>query len=108
MLSSVLFGSNTGSLPASNPLLAQANCHTTTFWGWVSPVVLDCLQPITSCGREKLTSTPSPQGMIENLSCASLQRSAYFECVPSCCRHQSVISSNQMYYWSPLGRSGNH
>jgi len=34
-------------------------------------------------------------GMIEIMSRATLERSTYFECVSSCCHHQSVMSSIQ-------------
>jgi hypothetical protein len=95
MSSSVLFGFNTGWFPASYPLLARANCRTTTLSWRVLPVVFDCPHPITSHPMESLATTPKPWGMIENMSHAALERSAYFECVSSCCRHQSVISGNQ-------------
>jgi len=92
---SVFVVSNSGSVPARIPLLARANCLTTTVSRRVSPVVFDCLQPITSRPREKLASTPTPCGMIENMSRATLERSAYFECVSSCCRRQSGMSGIQ-------------
>jgi len=92
---SVLMVSNSGSVPAKIPLLARANCLTTTFSRRVSPVVFDWLQPITSRPMEKLASTPTPCGMIENMSRATLERSAYFQCVSCCCRHQSVMSGIQ-------------
>jgi len=91
-LLSVFVVSNAGSSPAKIPLLAQVNSHTMTFLRRVSPVVLDCLQPITSCQREKLDSTPTPGGMIDNVLRATLERSAYSECVSSCWHHQSVMS----------------
>jgi len=50
----------------------------------VSCVVLDCLQPIKSRPRETLASTPTPWGRIENMLCATLERSAYFVCASSC------------------------
>jgi len=87
--------SNMGSSSANIPLLARAYCVTTTFSRRVSPVVFDCLQPITSGPREKLASTPTPWGMIENMLRATLARSVYFECVSSCCRHHSTISRIQ-------------
>jgi len=87
--------SNSGSSPASNPLLPQANCLTMTFLCRVLPGVFDCLHSITSRPREKPTSTLMPWGMIENTSPATLKRSAYFECVSPCCRHQLVVSGNQ-------------
>ena len=92
---SMLLGSNAGSSPASNPLLARANCLTKIFLERVSPVIFDCLHPITSHLSEKLASTAIPCSMIENMSHATLERSGYFECVSSCCRHQLVISGNQ-------------
>jgi len=100
---SVLVGSNPGSSPASNQLFAQTNCLTTTFSQRVSRVVFDCLQPITSRPRDKVASTPTPWGMIENISRATLARLEYYECVSSCCRHQSVISSNQDVLQISLG-----
>jgi len=84
---SVFVVSNSGSVPPKIPLLARANCLTRTFLRRVSPVVFDCLQPITSRPREKLASTPTPCGMVENMSRATLQRSAYFECFSFCWRH---------------------
>jgi hypothetical protein len=59
-------------------------------------VVLDCLQPITSRAREKLASTRTPCGMMENMSQGTLERSAYSEYGSSCWRQRSVISGNQM------------
>jgi len=46
--------SDTTLSPAIIPSLARASCPTTTFVQRVSPVVFDCLQPITPCTREKL------------------------------------------------------
>jgi len=87
--------SNAGSSPTKMRVLARPNCLTMTFLRRVSPVGVDCLQPITSRPREKLDSTLPPCGMIENVLHATLERSAYFECIPSCWRHQSVMSGNQ-------------
>jgi len=84
---SVFALSNSGSVPAKIPWLARANCLTTTFLWRVSPVVFDCLQTITSRPKEKLASTLTTCGMIKNMSHATLERSAYFECVCSCWRH---------------------
>jgi len=92
-LFSVFLVSTAGSPPDNIPSLASANCRTMTFLRMVSPVVFDCLQPITSRLRRKLASTPTPCGMIENMSCATLERSADFECVSSCSGHQLAISS---------------
>jgi len=86
---------NSGSVAANIPLLARANCLTTTFLQRVSPVVIGWLQSITSWLREKLVSTPTPCGMIETILRATLKRSAYFVCVSTCWRHQSVTSGNQ-------------
>jgi len=69
--------SNAGSVPAKISLLAGANCITTNFLRSVSPVVIDCLQPILSQPRQKLASTPTPCGMIENMSRAPLKRLVY-------------------------------
>jgi len=89
---SMFIVSNSGSVPAKIPLLAQADCLTTTILWRVSPVVFDCLHPITSRPREKRASTPTPRGRIENMTRATLERSVYCECVSSCWRHQSVMS----------------
>jgi hypothetical protein len=86
---------NSGSVPANIPLLAQSNCVTTTFSQSVSPVVFNCLQLIWSRLREKLDSTPNPCGMIDGILRATLERSAYFECVSSGWRHQSAMSCIQ-------------
>jgi len=94
-LFSVFVVSYSGSVPAKMPSLARANCLTTTSSPRVLPVVFDCLQPITSRPREELASTPTQYGMIENMSRAILAVSAYFECVSSCWRQQSVMSGTQ-------------
>ena len=78
-----------------NPDITSRNGLRTNFSQRVPPVVFDCLQPITSRPREKLDSTPTPCRMLENMSRSTLERSAYFECVSSCCRHQSVMSGIQ-------------
>jgi len=93
VLFSVFFISNSGQVPAKIPLLARGNCLTNMFSWMVMPVVFNCLQLTTSRPKEKLTSTMSPCCMIQNMSYATLERSAYFEFVSSCCRHQSVMSS---------------
>jgi len=87
--------SNSPSVPAKIQLLAQSNWLITTFSQRVSPVVFDCLHQITSRPREKLDSATTPCGMIENMSWATLEKSAYFECVSSCWRQQSVMSGIQ-------------
>ena len=92
---SVCAMSNAVQSPANTPLLARSNCLTTTFSQRVSPVVLDSLEPILSCPREKLACTPTLCGIIDNMSQATLKGSGHFECISSCWRHQSVISSNQ-------------
>jgi len=92
---SVFLVSNSRPLTGKIPLLPWANCLTTTFSRRVLPVVFDYLQPITSRPREKLASTPTPWARIENMSRSTLERSGYFKCVSSCCRHQSVISGIQ-------------
>ena len=86
---------NAGSSAGNVPLLAQANCLTTTFYRRVSPEVFDCLQPITSRARETLATTPTPCGMIEIMSRARLERSVYFDCVSSCWCIQLEMSSIQ-------------
>jgi len=93
--SSVSNLSSAGSSPANIQLLAQAYYHTTTNSRRVLPVVFDCLQPIMSRPREKLASTQTPCGMIENILHATLEWSAYVGWVSSCWRHHSVISGNQ-------------
>lgn len=87
-----IFVSNPGSSPCNNPLLVSAYCHTTTFLQRVLPAVCDCLQPITSCPRNELPTTLKVCSIIGITSCATLQRSAYFECISTSCRYQSVIS----------------
>jgi len=89
--------SNNGSAPLEIQLLAPANWPTATFSRMVLPVVFDCLQPVTCRQREQLASTPTPCGMIENMSCATLERSVYLQCVSSCWRHQSVIAVTKIY-----------
>jgi len=84
---SVLVVSNSGLVPAKIQLLARANCHAMTSSQRVLPLVFDCHHPITSRPREKLASTPTPCGMIEYMSRAKLESSAYCECVSSCWRH---------------------
>ena len=92
---SVFIVSKSGSSPAKIPWLARANSLPTTFSRRVLPVVFDYLLPITSPRREKLTSTPTPCGMIESMSCSTLERLADLECVSSCWCHLSVMSGNQ-------------
>jgi hypothetical protein len=72
--------------------VARANCLTMTFSQSVSPVVVDCINGITSCQREKLGSNPTACGRIDNMLRATFERLVYFECVSSCWCHQSVIS----------------
>ena len=69
---SVSVVSNAVQSPANIPLLAPANCVSMSFSWRVSPVVLDCLQPITSRPRENLAYTLTPCSMIENMSHATL------------------------------------
>jgi len=59
--------SNAAQSPANIALLAWANYLTMTFCQSTSPVVLDRLQPITSCWRENLASSPTPCGIIDNM-----------------------------------------
>jgi len=89
---SVFLVSNTGSSHAKIPLLTRANYLTTPVSWHVSHVVFDCLQQIPSRPREKLASTLTLCGIIENMSRATFKRSAYFECVSSGWYHLSVIS----------------
>jgi len=95
--------SNAAKSPVNHPLLAQAKCLTATFSQSIAPVVLDCLQPIMSRPREKLASTPTQCGIMEDMSRATLDRSSYFEYVSSCLYHQSVISSDQNVLLISLG-----
>ena len=92
---SVFIVSNCGSAPGKIAVLARANSLTTTLTRQVSPVVSDCLQPITSRHREKLRSTPTSCGLIENVPRATSERLAYLVCVSSCWHHLSVMSGNQ-------------
>jgi len=100
---SALVGCNSGSSAASNLVFARTNCLTTTVLCNVPPVVFDCLYLITSRPRETLGSTPTPWGMIENISRARLQKSSYLECDSWSCRHQSVISGIQNVLLNLIG-----
>jgi len=100
---SVLVVSNSGSAPAKIWLLAQAKCLTTTFSQKVSPVVVDSIQPITSWPSEKLASTPTPWGVIENKLHATFKRSAYVECVSSYWCLQLFLSGIQNVLLIPIG-----
>jgi hypothetical protein len=82
---------NSGSVPTKILLLVWANCLTMTFSWRVMPVVFYWLPPITSGPREKLASTPTPRGVIGNISRATLERLAFFDCVSSWWCHQSVM-----------------
>jgi len=82
-------------LPPNIPESSRPNCLTTTSSRMVLCVTVDCLQPVTSCTREWLPSTPTPHGMIGNKSHSAIEKSAMFECVFSCWPHQSVISGIQ-------------
>jgi len=73
---SVFIVSDAGSLPPNVLWLARANYLTRTVLRMVSPLLFDYLQLITCHPREKLASTLTPWGMIENMSCATLERSA--------------------------------
>jgi len=90
---SVFMLSNAGSLSANILSVAGSSCYTTTFSWIVLPVVFDCLQPIISPTREKLFSDPTPCGMTENMSHATLERLVDFECSSSCWCHQLAICS---------------
>jgi len=102
-LFSVFVVSDTGLSPAQMPFLTWANCHTTTSSWRVSPVVFDCLQPIASHPRAELACSPTAWGMIETMSCAAFETSAYSECVSSCWRHQSVMSGIHNVLLIPIG-----
>jgi hypothetical protein len=82
---------------------APTHCLTMTFSRRVSPVVFVCLHPITCRPREILASTLTPYGMIEYMSPATLEWSAYFECVFSCWCHPWVISGIQNVLLFPNG-----
>jgi len=92
---SVFIVSNSGSALANIPVLARANCLKTMFSRRVSPVVFEWLQLITSQPREKLVSTPTPCGMIETMSGATIEPSAYLVCVSSCWCHGVGYARNQ-------------
>jgi len=94
-LSSFSIESNAGSSPSNILSLAQANCLTPTFSLRVLPVVLDGIQPVSSCTWEKPASTPTQCGMIVIISCATLEISVHFECIDCCLHHQPVISKIQ-------------
>jgi len=94
-----------------NLIIGSSELPDNDFFAKGLACVFDCLQPITSRPREKPASTPTRCGMIENMSHTRLERSAYFECVSSCSRHQSVMSANQNVLlisvgseWYPLRR----
>jgi len=87
--------SNLWSSPANIPSLVQAYCLTTTFSWRVSAVVFDCLLPTTSRSREKLPSTPITSGMMDNMSRATFERSAYVARVSECYGNHSSISGIQ-------------
>jgi len=84
-------------------LLARANCLTMTFSQTESPEGFDCFQPITSRPREKLASTPTICDTIENMSHATLERSAYFKCIASCWCYRSVICGIQTVWLISIG-----
>jgi len=67
--------SNTAQSPANIPLLVQANCLTIPFSLSITPVDLYWLQPMTSRARVYVASTPTPCGIIENMSRATLEKS---------------------------------
>jgi len=90
---SVFLVSNSASTSAKIPWLAEASCLTTTVSRSLSPVGYDCLQPGTSSPREKLAYTLTPCGMMEYMSQATLERSAYFQCISSCWCQLSVMPS---------------
>ena len=85
-----------GSVCAKIQLLARANFRTMNFLRRVSPVVFDCLQPITSLAREELASTLTPWGKVENISHTTFERLAYFQCFCSSWRHLLVMSGIQI------------
>jgi len=100
-ISSQLFSgcviSNTGILYATIPLLACAHGIALTFLDRVSPGVFDSLLPKTSRTRVTLAYTIRACGMIENMSCSTVERLVYFECVSSCWQHQLVICGIKIY-----------
>jgi len=75
--------------------IPRVNRHTTCILWSISPVDFHCLHPITYYQQEQLSPTLTSWYMIENTLWATLERLAYFECVSSCWRHQSVIFGNQ-------------
>lgn len=98
LVSSVSFsasvGSNTGLSPAIIPWLDCAYFLTSTLLRSVSPVGSNWLHPILFCQRGNLPFTLTRCGIIENMSRATLDRSAYIECDSSCWCHQWVIWGN--------------
>jgi len=81
------------------PLLAWANWLEQT-GSWPLLPKVPCLWFILPSAdhisqQKKQASTPTPCGMVENISHNTLERSAHFECVSSCWHHQSVISAIQ-------------
>jgi len=94
-LISIFVVSNAGSSAANTPILARANCLTTTVSQRVFPVVYYCLHLIMSCQREQLASTTTRCGTIDNSSHATMERYAYFNCDSTCWCYQLVISGIQ-------------
>jgi len=92
---SVLVVCNAGSWTTNIPLLARANYLTMTFPRSASPVVFHCLQPLMPHTREKLACTLTPCGMIENISRAPVERSAFFARILFCWCYWSVISGTK-------------
>jgi len=86
---------NGRSSPDNITWLAGGNWRMKTYPWRVSPVVIDCLQPIMSHPKEKLASTPTQCGIIGNILHTTLETSVYVECVSWCWCHQSVLSSIQ-------------
>jgi len=84
--------SNAGLSTPNIRLLIPANFLTGTLLQRVLRLVFHCLEPISSRPREKLVSTATPCGMIQNMSHSTLERSAYYTCISTCWCHEPVIS----------------
>jgi len=78
---------NTRLSPANIPSLAGINQLTRVYSWRVSHVVFDFLQPFMYCATDKLASTPTQCGVVENVMHALLPRSGYFDYVTYCWHH---------------------
>jgi len=95
-----------GLSPVNISLFTSANYLSILVSARVSPVVFDCLQPLMSCQREKLASTPTPCGMGGHMLCPTLEWLVYFKCISSCCHCRLVICSIQNVLLVSMGLEG--